>query len=291
MDMLLHSDSYCVSLEGQVLHKAPLKSLLCDERNSGETSASMGRRRGNKSAPLYREDDVIPAHRPEDPAKSDASAHHQTLLDLPEDMIEEVLLRMPFTEAIALGSTCHKLYQLLQPLRPAKLEQYLRSDELQPEMQMRSVDWPAAMGAGVVQLYLSWTAHASRILFHLLEVEHIPPDDLWEVVVPQVSVQGPKEYLSVCCSFGCLDWVSGSISSSHGQLILYQHLAKSDRIRLDRTFSGLHEIFVAEGIQEKRVYMHLCKNEPDIAKQHDATILLYWKDGALQTIQLPWTST
>ena len=209
------------------------------------------------------------------------------MLDLPEDMIEEILLRLAFNDAIALGSTCHKLYQLLRPLRPAKLEQYLRSDELQPEMQMRSVDWSivTAVGqaAGLVQLYLSWTAHASRILFHLLEVEKILPDTLWDIVVPQVVVQGPKEYLSVCCSFGCLDWVSGSMYCSHGQSFLYHHLAKSDLKRLDRTFSGLHEVFIAEGIQEKRVYMHLCKNEPDIARQQDATLLLSWKDGVLQT--------
>lgn len=193
-------------------------------------------------------------------------------------MLEDILLRMPFNQAIALGSTCHKLYQLFQPLRPAKLEHYLKSDELQPDMQMTDVSL-------VVQLYMSWNAHASRILFHLLEVEKIPPGDLWEAVVPQIMVQGPKEYLSICCSFGCLDWLSRSRSSSQGQLFLYQRLANSDLKRLDRTFCGLHEMFVAQGIQEKRVYVHLCKNEPDITRQQDATLLVYWKDRALQTTQ------
>lgn len=250
----------------------------------------MGRRSGGQTTDLCVPRGEIPAHRPKSLAEHNASAQQHTLLDLPEDMIEEILLRMPFSEAIALGSTCHKLYQLLQPLRPAKMEHYLKSDELQPDMQMAPVDWADAMAAGVVQLYLSWNAHASRILFHLLEEEKIPPDDLWEAVVPQIVVQGPKEYLSVCCSFGCLDWVSRSRSSTHGQLFLYQRLANSDLKRLDRTFSGLHEMFLAQGIQEKRVYVHLCKNEPDIARQQDATLLVYWKDRTLQTKQnISWT--
>ncbi|KAL3141059.1 hypothetical protein ABBQ32_005569 [Trebouxia sp. C0010 RCD-2024] len=243
----------------------------------------MGRRAGGKLALWFVPRGEIPAHRPERTADCNSPAQQHTFLDLPADMIEEILLRLPFTEAIALGSTCHKLYQLLQPLRPAKLEQYLESDELQPDMQMAPVEYDVA--AGIVQLYLSWTAHASRTLFHLLEVEKIPPDDLWEAIVPQIVVQGPKEYLSVCCSFGCLDWVSRSITSTQGQLFLFQHLANSDLKRLDRTFSGLHEMFLAQGIQEKRVYVHLCKNEPDIARQQDATLLLYWKDKTLQTKQ------
>ena len=245
-------------------------------------------RSGGKFAHWFGSRGEIPAHRPERVADCDASAQQHTFLDLPADMIEEILLRLPFTEAIALGSTCHKLYRLLQPLRPAKLEQYLESDELQPDMQMAPVEYDVA--AGIVQLYLSWNAHASRTLFHLLEVEKIPPDDLWEAVVPQIVVQGPKEYLSVCCSFGCLDWVSRSITSTQGQLFLFQHLANSDLKRLDRTFSGLHEMFLSQGIQEKRVNIHLCKNEPDIARQQDATLLLHWKDKTLhikQNISLP----
>lgn len=242
----------------------------------------MGRRSGGKTAHLHLPRGEILAHRPERVADCDAPAQHHTLLDLPEDMIEEVLLRLTFTEAIALGSTCNKLYRLLQPLRPAKLEQYLKSDELQPDMQMAPSEW-YEFADGVVQLYLSWNAHASRTLFHLLEVEKIPPDDLWEAIVPQIVVQGPKEYLTVCCSFGCLDWVSRSISSTQGQLFLYQHLANSDLKRLDRTFFGLHEMFLAQGIQEKRVYIHLCKNEPDIARQQDATLHVYWKDKIVQT--------
>lgn len=165
----------------------------------------MGRRSGGKTVDLCIPRGGIPAHRPDRPAERDVSAQQHSLLDLPEDMLEDILLRMPFNEAIALGSTCHKLYQLFQPLRPAKLEHYLKSDELQPDMQMTDVSL-------VVQLYMSWNAHASRILFHLLEVEKIPPDDLWEAVVPQIMVQGPKEYLSICCSFGCLDWLSRSRS-------------------------------------------------------------------------------
>ena len=245
----------------------------------------MGHRSGGPIAPVCVLRGEVPAHRPERLADCDAPAQQHTLLDLPADMIEEILLRMPFTEAIALGSTCHKLHEILHPLRPAKLLQYLKSDELQPDMQMAPVDWSDAMAAGVVQLYLSWNAHASRILFHLLEVEKIPPDDLWEAVVPQIVVQGPKEYLSVCCSFGCLDWVSRSSSYTQGQLFLYQRLANSDLKRLDRTFSGLHEMFLAQGIQEKRVYVHLCKNEPDVTRQHDATLLVYWRDRALRTKQ------
>ena len=242
----------------------------------------MGRRARGRNASAYRCDDVIPAHRPRRPARRHTAKHAQTLLDLTEDMIEKILLRMPFTEAIALGSTCHQLHQLLHPLRPAKLEQYLRSEQLQPYMQMSPVDITDAASGGLVQLYMSWNAHASRILFHLLEVEHIPPDDLWEAIVPKVVVQGPKEYMSVCCSIGCLNWMSGTIYYMHEQLWLFPRLARSDWRRLDRTFTGLHDIFVAEGLQEKNISMHLCKNEPDVLRQHDATVLVYWQDGELR---------
>ncbi len=221
----------------------------------------------------------------------DKTAKRQSLLALPGDMLEEIMLRLPCVEAIALGSTCHALHQLLQPLRPAKLEQYLKSDELAPELQMKSVDWQDAMAAGVVQLYLSWTVRASRILYHLVLTEQIPPDVLWDAVVPQMAIQGPKEYLSVCCSFGCLDWISGSMQSIKGQTYLFQHIALSDLYRLHSTFAGLQDMFVAEGIQEKRVCIHLCKNEPDIAKQQDATLLVYWADGAIQTKHVQKNST
>lgn len=215
-------------------------------------------------------------------ADKSVKAERQSLLDLPKDMLEEVMLRLPCLEALILGSTCRTLRQLLQPLRPAKLEQYLQSDDVAPELEMKSVDWQDVVVDGVVQLYLSWTVRASRMLYNLVVQEKIPPDTLWAAIIPQIAIQGPKEYLSICCSFGCLDWLSGSMHSNAGQTFLYQHLAHSDLLRLDSTFAGLQEMFVSEGIQEQRIFIHLCKNEPDIDKQQDATLLVYWADGVIQ---------
>ena len=198
-------------------------------------------------------------------------------------MLEEIMLRLPCPEAIALGSTCHALRQLLQPIRPTKVQQYLQSDALAPELQMKAVDLITTWAdVGIVQLYLSWTVQASRTLFHLMTKEKVAPSALWDAIIPQMAIQGPKEYLSVICSFGCLDWLAGSMQQTDGQTFLYR-LARSDLSRIDRSFSALQEIFVSEGIQEKRVFIHLCKNEPDIAKQRDAALVVYWADGNVRT--------
>ena len=135
----------------------------------------------------------------------------------------------------------------------------------------------------VGQLCVSWTVRASRIIYQLMTKEKLPPDLIWDTIVPHIGFQGPKECLSVCCTFGCLDWVSGSMRTNGGETFLYQHLAHSDLARLDSTFAHLQNMFVSSGIQESSVCIHLCKNEPDIGKQQEANLLVYWTDGSVQT--------
>lgn len=62
------------------------------------------------------------------------------------------------------------------------------------------------------------------------------------------------------------------------QTFLYQRLAHSDLARVDTTFSALRHIFVSKGIANNmyRVFIHLCKNEPDFTQQQDATVVVYW---------------
>ncbi len=149
-----------------------------------------------------------------------ATAKDYSQLDLPEVMVEELYFKLPCAAALALGSTCRALQQLLQPLRSAKIEQHLESDDLAPDVQTRG-GWHPGGFEGGVRLYLSWTVQASRILYHLVMKEKIPPDVFWAAVVPQLSIVRPKEYSSVCCSFGCLDWVSGSMHFNGSQTLLY----------------------------------------------------------------------
>ena len=102
-----------------------------------------------------------------------------SLLDLPEVIVGDLYLGLPCTDALALGSTCRTLQQLLQPLRFAKIEQYLKSGELAPLVQNRVVDRrSASLGVGYTNLYFSWTVRASRILYHLVTKEKFPPDVL-----------------------------------------------------------------------------------------------------------------
>ena len=149
-------------------------------------------------------------------------------------------LRLSCTDALALCSPCRALQQLLRPLRFAKTEQYLKSADLAPDVQRRAVDWRLGFTGhtreGHVQLYFTWTVRASHILYNLVMKEKIPPDVLWAAVVPQMSISGHLKYYSVCCSFGCLDWVCGSMQFSGSQAFLYERLVQSDLARLDTTF-------------------------------------------------------
>ena len=198
----------------------------------------------------------------------------------------ELYLRLPCTVALALGSTCRMLQQLLQPLRSAKIEQYLKSDnDLAPEMQMDAFDWrPAYIGVpeGYVKLYFSWTVRASRILYHLVLTEKILPEVVWAAIVPQISMPEQGRYFTVRCSFGCLDWVYGSMQFNGSQAFLYQRLAHSDLARLDFTFSRLRDIYVLKGIPGDRVFIHLCKNEPDFTQQQNAALIAYWASGVVK---------
>ena len=245
-------------------------------------ASAMGRRRYSR-----RDARLCTTHRQASQAAPEpgkkATAKDYSLLDLSEVMVEELYFKLPCAAALALGSTCRALQQLLQPLRSAKIEQYLESGALAPDVQTRRGWHPAAYGGfeGGVRLYLSWTVQASRILYHLVMKEKIPPDVLWAAVVPRLSTIRPKEYSSVCCSFGCLDWVSGSMHFNGSQTLLYQRLAYSDLVRLDTTFSGMRDKFVSEGLLENRLFIHLRKNEPDFTKQ-DATLVVYWASGVVQ---------
>ena len=205
-------------------------------------ASAMGRRKSSRRDPpefsstrIHRQA-IQAATEPDDKAtKEDYS-----LLDLPEVIVGSLYLRLSCTDALALGSTCRALQQLLRPLRFAKTEQYLKSADLAPDVQRRAVDWRLGFTGhtreGHVQLYFTWTVRASHILYHLVMKEKIPPDVLWAAVVPQMSISGHLKYYSVCCSFGCLDWVCGSMQFSGSQAFLYERLVQSDLARLDTTF-------------------------------------------------------
>ncbi len=205
-----------------------------------------------------------------------------SLLDLPEVIVGDLYLGLPCTDALALGSTCRTLQQLLQPLRFAKIEQYLKSGDLAPLVQKRVVDRrSASLGVGYTNLYFSWTVRASRILYHLVTKEKFPPDVLWAAIVhvPQVPIsERHKWFFSICCRFGCLDWVCGSMQCNGSQTLLYQRLAHSDLARLDATFSGLRDSFFSRGMTNNLfgVFIHLRKTEPDFTQQQDATLVVYW---------------
>lgn len=170
-----------------------------------------------------------------------------SLLDLPEVIVEELYLRLPCTDALALSSTCRTLQQLLQPLRFAAIAQYLKSGDLALLRQERVVDRrSASLGVGYTILYFSWTVRASRILYHLVTKEKFPPDVLWAAIVhvPQVLISERHKWVFlICCRFGCLDWVCGSMQCNGSQTLLYQRLAHSDLARLDATFLGLRDFF------------------------------------------------
>lgn len=94
-------------------------------------------------------------------------------------------------------------------------------------------------------------------------------------------MESSKGLLSVRCSFGCLEWVSGSLLEQNGEISLCYHLAKSDAERLNRHFNALKDLFVDDGAHKECNSVSLGKHEPDVTRQRDAALLLHWVDNRL----------
>ena len=137
------------------------------------------------------------------------------------------------------------------------------------------------MPVGLVQLYFSWSVRASHLLFKLATQEQVAPSTLWSSILPRTPMEKAKGLLSVRCSFGCLEWVSGSLLEQNGEICLCYHLAKSDIERLNRHFNALKDVFVEDGAHEECISVSLGKREPDISRQRDAALLLHWVDKCM----------
>lgn len=202
---------------------------------------------------------------------------------LPHDVLKDIMLKLPFKEALSFGSTCHSLHHCLIVLRPAILQLFLKSSDLAPDMLVRALDFDDLMPSGVLQLHLQWTVRASWMLYNLAFHEQVAPTLLWSSVVPHIGTKCPKDLLSVRCSFGCTGWVGGSLYKRGDELCLYNHLARSDLERMKTHFTVLKDLFRTVDFHERCISVTVCKNEPDIARQHDAALLVYWVDGDMRT--------
>lgn len=202
--------------------------------------------------------------------------------ELPHDIIGYIMFKLPFGSALALGSTCHTTHQNLQTLRPDLTQQLLDSDELKPKVQLASVldSWPTS----IFPIYAHWDMQASWMLFNLAAREQVSPDLLWTSVAPKIPVKkSVQNYLSVRCSFGCIEWVSGSLYKQGEELHLYKRMAHSDLRRMETHFSALKDCLVANGVRESSVSVTICKGAPHVDRQRDAALVVHWLNGHMQT--------
>ena len=220
---------------------------------------------------------------PIESAAESPAEEQKCIAELPHDLLKHIMLKLSFQEALSFGSTCQTLHHCLVVLRPAILQLFLKSSDLAPDMVLRALDFNDLMPTGVLQLHLQWTVRASWMLYNLAVHEQVAPTLLWSSVIPHIGTKCPKDLLSARCSFGCTGWVSGSLYMNGNDLFLYNHLARSDLERMKRYFTVLKESFRTGDFHERCISVTVCKDEPDIARQHDAALLVYWVDGEMRT--------
>ena len=205
------------------------------------------------------------------------------ILELPQDLLKDIMLSLPFEEALSFGSTCRTLHHHLVILRPAILQLFLKSVDLAPEMLTRDWHLDDLMPTGFPQLHLQWTVRASWMLYKLAVHEQVAPALLWTSVIPHIDAKCPGGLMNVHCIFGCTEWICGSLHRQGGELYLHNHLARSDHERMNHHFTVLKDSLRVEGVHERHISVTLCKNEPDIARQQHAVLLVRWVDGDMHT--------
>lgn len=228
------------------------------------------------------------------PATTEAAAHIESaagspaeeqkcILELPQDLLKDIMLSLPFKEALSFGSTCRTLHHSLVVLRPAILQLFLKSVDLAPQILARDWRLNDLMPTGCPQLHLQWTARASWMLYKLAVHEQVAPTLLWTSVIPHIDAKCLRGLMSVRCSFGCTEWICGSLHSQGDELYLHKHLARSDLERMNRHFTVLKDALRVEGVLERHISVTVCKNEPGTARQQDAVLLVRWVDGVMHT--------
>lgn len=207
------------------------------------------------------------------------------LLELPRDILQDIMIKLPFGGALSFGSTCHILHQCLRTLRPALIQLLLRSTELRPKVELGSVFDMDPWTTSMFPFFACWNACASQMLFRLAVQEQIEPSTLWASVLPHIPLTGlMQQCVSIRCSFQCTAWVAGSLRKHGEELHLFNQLAQSDLKRIDNQFTAVKDCFVADGVLENNVTVMLCRDVPHIEKQHEAALLLHWVKGTLRTV-------